>query len=111
MILAARLQPLIELLHRRTLVRRDAFGIAFDRNQRVGLLRSGREDTPWSMIFERSADQVHAVRQQRRGQRVALAAGQMLAVETECQGLRAVDAAADSRAERFAHWGGASPGL
>ena len=46
------------------------------------------------MIFERAADQVHAVGQQRRGQGVAREALDRPAVEAEAQRLGAVDAAA-----------------
>ena len=43
------------------------------------------------MVLERAADQLDAVGDQRRGQRVALEAGERLAVEGEVQRRRAVD--------------------
>ena len=66
-------------------------------HQRVRLLRPRREDAARAVIFERPADQVHAVRQQRRRQRVAAMAAVGAAVEREGERLRAIDRAARSR--------------
>ena len=63
-------------------------------DQRAGLLRAGREDAARAMIFERAADQAHAVGEQRRSERVAGMAGHLLAVEGEGERARAVDQAA-----------------
>ena len=43
------------------------------------------------MIFERTADQTHAVGEESRGERIALEAGELLAVEAEADGLRPID--------------------
>ncbi len=81
----------------------------------VGLLRAGRHDAARPVIFERAADQAHAVRDQRRGQRVAGEADIAFAVEVKIQLALARDkaavrkpvrlriAAAVHRAESFAN--------
>ena len=52
-------------------------------DQRIGLLRSGRQDAARAMILERPPDQMHAVGQQRRRQRVAGMAAVAAPVEGE----------------------------
>ena len=51
------------------------------------------------MVFERAADEVHAVGEQGGGEGVALHAVVPAPVESEAQALRAVDAAAGRRAQ------------
>ena len=79
-------QPVIELLHRGADIRRLARRVALDRDQRVRLLGAGRQDAARPVILERAADEMHAIGEQRRGQRVARHAGIRLAVEGEARG-------------------------
>src|SRR5690606_3074041 len=66
-----RLQPVIELLHGGAHVRHGARGVAADADQRVGPLDAGGKDAARPVIFERAADQMDAVGEERRGERVA----------------------------------------
>ena len=70
-------------------------------DQRVRLFRTGAEDAARPVIFERAADQPHAIGQQRRGQRVARVPGIAAAVEGEIEAARPIDDAADGKAERL----------
>ena len=65
-------------------------------DQRIRLLRPRSQDPARAMIFEGTADQADAVGEQRRSQRIAVIAGELLAVEAEANGLRPVDQAAFS---------------
>ena len=60
-------------------------------DQRVRLLGPRRQDSARTMIFERTADQTHAVGEESRGERIALEARELLAVEAEADGLRPID--------------------
>ena len=109
MVLALGAQPVIQFELRAAQVRRPPRIVADHRDQRRRLVRAGCQHPARAMIFVRAPDQMHAVRQQGRGERVA---GEPLigpAVETESQRARAIDAPAGRGAER-AH-GGASPAL
>ena len=53
------------------------------RHQRVRLVDAGREHAARAVIFERAAEQRHAIGKQCRGKRVARMAGEFLAVEAE----------------------------
>ena len=75
-----------DFLHRGAHVRLAAGGIARDVEQRVRLFRSGRQDAARAVILERAAEQVHAVRQERRGDGIALQRRVALAVEGETGG-------------------------
>ncbi len=92
-------------------IRRDATGASIDRHQCVGFLRSSGQNTARPMIFERAADQVHAVRQQCRCERVAKTAGVSSAVEAESERACAIHPATVGSAERTCHCGGDSLGL
>ena len=63
-------------------------------DQRVRLLDTGGDDAARPVVLEAASDEVDAVGQQRRGQRVAGTALIGLAVERETERPRAVDAAA-----------------
>ena len=67
---------------------------AIDRQQRVRLLGSVAEDAARAVKLERPADEVDAVGEQRRGDRVAGERLQLHAVEPHRDRFRAVDAAA-----------------
>ena len=70
----------------------------------VGLFDACRHDPARAVILERTADQMHAVGQQRRGNCIAAVALVGLAVKGEAQQLAAIDAAALGLAEFLAHW-------
>ncbi len=74
MVLALGAQPVVQFDLRGAQVRRAARSVADDRDQRRGFIRPGRQHAARAVVFERAPQQVHAVRQQRRGQRVAGAA-------------------------------------
>ena len=103
-VLRCRGQPVIELLHGGADIRRLARGVALDLDQRVGLFRAGRQDAARAMVFERAADEMDAVGEQRRGQRVALDAGVGLAVEGEARGLACEAAGAGDADWRWPSW-------
>ena len=107
-VLRTRFQPLIQLLHGGAHVRRLAGRVPLDLDERVGLLGAGRQNAARPVILERAADQVDAVGQQRRGQRIALQADIGLVVEGEARRLRLVDAAGIGNTERRGHF--AAPG-
>src|SRR5258705_8032897 len=69
-------------------------GTTFELNQRRGFLRPGRKDAARAVVFEAARDEAHAIRQQRRSQRVAGMAVIFLPVEGEAQNLATVDLAA-----------------
>ena len=93
-VLRMRGKPLIELLYRGADIGRLARRIALDRDQRVGLLGTCRQDAARAVILERTADEMHAIGKQRRGQRVTGKAGIGLAVEAEAGRARRQPAAA-----------------
>ena len=101
-VLRDRIQPVIELLHRGAHVRRLSRRIARNRHQRIGFLGAGRENAARPMIFERAADQMDAVGDQRRGEGVALPPFKALPVESEAEPL-AVEAAGAGDAIGFGH--------
>ena len=71
-------------------------------HERVGLLGAGREDAARAMVLEAAPDQMHAVREQRRGERVAGIAFVADAVVSEAQRAPPVDAAAARPADAAA---------
>ena len=74
-VLAGRFEAVIELGRGRLGVRLAARAAAqFD--QRVGFFRAGGEQPARPVIFERAADQLDAIGDQRRGERVALVSGE-----------------------------------
>ncbi len=70
-------------------------------DERVRLLRAGREDAPRPVILERAPDQMHPVRQQRRCQRVARMPAVPAAVEGERKQPIALDETAGRQARRL----------
>src|SRR5581483_4106159 len=98
-VLARGSKALMELHLRCAEVRRLAPAAAIDRDQRVRLLGASRNDAARPVILERAADQVDAVGEQRRSQRVAGEAGERDTIEGEAERLFAVDAAAGRRAK------------
>jgi hypothetical protein len=60
----------------------------------VGLLRARRQEAAGAVVLEAPAEELHAAREERGGQRVAGVAGIGAAVEGEAQRAAAVDAAA-----------------
>src|SRR3546814_15780361 len=81
----------------------------------VRLVGACAQDAARSMIFERPSDEVHAIGEQGRGERIALQSRHRLAVECEAQRPGTVDASALRRPEICRHdWatsGAASPTL
>ncbi len=99
-ILRMRLEAFVEFDLRRAQVRRLARRVAAHGHERVRLLGARRDDAARPVVLERAPDEVHAVREQRRGQRVARKALVSGAVEAEAQRARPVDAPALRRPER-----------
>ena len=86
-------EPVIELDHGGAGIGLLAAALAqFD--ERIGLRRTRRDHAARPVILEGAAHQVHAIGDQRGGQRIALVAGEALAVEGEGEFGRAVDQAA-----------------
>ena len=82
-ILAECSHSVIQLELRRAQVRCDTPGTSINRHQRIGLLRPSGHDAARPMILERTADQMNAIGQQRRGKRVTLRTNVSFAVEAE----------------------------
>src|SRR5690606_21375673 len=78
-------EVVIELLHRGTHVGREATLAAVDANQRVRFLGTGRKDAARAVVLDRAPDEMNAIGQQRRGERVAGETFQRPAVEGEAQ--------------------------
>ncbi len=89
-VLADDLQAVVDFQHCRLDVRLARLA-AQHRHQRVGLVDAGAKHAARAMVLERSAEQRNAVGEQRRSKRVARMAGEILAVEAEADGARAVD--------------------
>ena len=98
-VLAGRDQPLIQFYHRRGRVRLGARASA-QGHQRVGFRTARGQNPARAMVFETAPEQPHAMRQQRRSERIAGVPGVRLAVEGKRQGLRAVDQTAAGEAKR-----------
>ena len=106
-VLAVGLEALVELDLRGAQVRGVARGIAPHRHQRVRLLGAGGQDAARPVVLERAPDEVHAVGEQRRGERVAgQAACSARPSKRKCSTRRAVDAAAGRGAQRGVHRAG-----
>ena len=78
--------------------------------QRVGLLDAGRHDAARTVVFPAATDQVHAVGQQGRSQRIASHAPQRPAIEAERERLGRLDQGAAGGAKRLAHCGSVEAG-
>src|SRR3546814_19073696 len=102
-VLADRLHPIVEFELRRQQVRRVAAVFAPDADERVRLVGACAQDAARSMIFERPSDEVHAIGEQGRGERIALQSRHRLAVECEAQRPGTVDASALRRPEICRH--------
>ena len=84
-VLADGAETVVEFDLRRTQVGRRARGVAAHGDERRGFLGACRHDAARSVIFERAADEMYAVGEQRRGQGVALQPFVELAVEAEAE--------------------------
>jgi len=102
-ILTVRFESLVQLDLGGAQVGRVAGGVAAHGHKRVGLLGSGCEHTTRAVILERAAHQVHAVGEQRRGERVPGNTGVSAPVEAEMHGARAVDTPALQGAQALVH--------
>ena len=87
----------------RAQVGRETAGTALNSHQRVRLLGARRQNAPRTVIFVGSADEMHAVGEQGRRERVAGVALVGIAVEGEAQRAAAVDPAARPDAKAGAH--------
>ena len=96
-VLAAGVKPVLQLDHRGARVgfRASAGAGCY---QRIGFCRTRREDAARAVIFEAAADELDAVGEQRRGQRIARMAGERLSVESEVDRAGAVDLSAGGEA-------------
>ena len=104
-ILAFGLEPVVKLYGRGLSIRL-APRAAPQRDERIGLLRARREDSASAMIFERAPDELDAVGDKRRGERIARIPRVCLSVEAEGQWFVALDEAAGRQPPRFAHGAG-----
>ena len=102
-ILAFRDQAIEQLDLRRKQIGRIAAGTAIDTDQRIGFLDTGSNDAARSVIFERPADEMHAIGEQGGRERVAGKAHVGFAVEREADPAAAIDAPAGSGPKRRAH--------
>src|SRR4029077_12290889 len=102
-ILTVRFESLVELDLGGAQVGRVARAVAAYGHQRVGLLGAGCEHTTRAVILERAAHEVHAVGEQRRGERVPGNTAVGPAVEAEMQDVRAVDTPALAGAQGLVH--------
>ena len=73
-------------------------------DERIGLFDPGGDNPARAVILERTADEVHAVGQQRRSHGITAVALIGPAVKGEAQRLAAIDAAALGLTEFLAHW-------
>ena len=76
---------------------------ALQLDQRGGFFRPGRENAARPVVFEAARNQPHAIRQERRGERVAGMALISLAVKGKTQHPAAVDLAAGGKPEGLGH--------
>src|SRR5262249_29726548 len=116
-VLTFRLEPCVELELRGTYVRGVARRITVHTDERIRFLRSCGQHAAGPVILEGAAQQMHAVGEERGGERVARKAGIAHPIESEGERARAVDASATCRTQRFVHReslgvaGGGSPTL
>ncbi len=89
-VLAAGLQPLEQFCGGCAAVRFRS-GAAVQCDERVRFFRAGRQDAARAMIFERAADQLHAVCDQRGSKRITRKSAIVAPVEGEAQRAGAVD--------------------
>ncbi len=108
-VLARGHEPVVELDLRGAQVRRHPGLVPRHGDERVGLVGAGRQDAARAVVFERPAEKMNAVGEQRRGERVALETLVGMSVEGEAERCRAVDPAAPGRAEIDAHGATSSP--
>ena len=108
-VLARGHEPVVEFDLRGPQVRRHPGLVARHGDERVRLIGAGRQDAARAMVLERPSEEMHAVGEERRGQRVALETLVGMPVEGEAERRRAVDAAAAGRAEVDAHGATSSP--
>ncbi len=93
-VLAGRVEAVAQFLDRGTGVRLEAAGAAAGADQGIGLVGAGRDHAAGAVVLERTAHEVDAVGEQRRGQGVPGEALIGLAVEGEAHRAAGVDAAA-----------------
>ena len=86
-VLRDHLHAVEDVLHRGAHVRLLAGGIALDADQGIRLLGAGRDDAARAVILEGTADEMDAVGEKRRGDRVAFERRVALAVEGETRSL------------------------
>src|SRR3954453_16030778 len=101
-VLARRDEPIIKLRRGRARVRL-APGAGAQLDQRIRLLRTGRENAARTAIFERAARRRHTRRYQGGSERIAGKPREGLAVEAERARLRAIDQTALRQPVRTAH--------
>src|SRR5271166_1040451 len=102
-VLAQSPKALIKLDLRRAQIGRKSAGSAPEADQRVGLFRAGADYSSRPMVFVRTPDQMDAVGDERRSERVACVALVGDAVECERERARAVDQAEARDAKGLAH--------
>ena len=103
-VLRLRLHPLEDFLDGRPHIRRMGVRRARNIDERVGFFRPGGENAARPVILEGPTGQVNPIGDQGRGERVALDAGQLTAVECEGYGARRNEPALARDAVGSAHW-------
>src|SRR5690606_10229353 len=103
-VLRNRLQPVIEFLHGGADIGSTPRRIAPDFHQRVRLLGTSRQYPARTVILEGAANKMHAVGEQRRGQRVALYARVSLPIKGESRRFCVAEAARTGNAIGIGHY-------
>src|SRR5262249_29988000 len=111
-VLTLRLQALVQLNLGGSQIGRITSGITPYGDQCVGFFGTGGKNSTRPMVFEGSAHQMHAIGEQRRGERVACKASVRASIKGEVQHPRTVDPASSGRAQAATvHAHGRSPTL
>ena len=103
-VLRGGIEPVIDLLHGRPHVRLPARGIAPHPDERVRFLRTRREDAARPVVLERPPDEMDAVGEKRRGERIAGERRVARPVEGEARRLRRRQPAGAGNAIGPAHY-------
>src|SRR5690606_12626295 len=91
MVLRARNKAIHRFDDRRPVVGITPSGAAIDVEERIGLVRAMAEYAAWAVILERPADEMNAIRQKCRCDRVASIAVDRAAIEGETHPARTID--------------------
>ena len=99
-ILAEGFQPLVQLNLGGTQIRL-GYRAGFHLNQGIRFLAAGRQNAARAMVFKTSGNQMHAVGEQRRGERIAAEARELPAVEAKFERPITLDVTPGKQAKRL----------